>query len=299
MVKEKHWTDAQVRWTAANHNLEDDGDAENDDDCDASADSETSFQPDPTKVFSHRFQLSGDESKYAIDIDIDLKGYEEESDTIYVSTGLTLWRSSQVLSDYMLGPHGILAQAKKNPSLRLLELGAGLGLNGLLARAILASNSDKDEGKSPMVVMTDGDSNALTVLRENVRLNSKYEDNGNVILCVQQLLWGQKYAQKFQIHDNKEPAETLQENPNQVNPAKFDLILASDAIYVQENVRPLLEIVQELLHEKGEFWFSYCCRRQVSVEISDVLDAATKVGLAHTKVAESDDILAYVFRWDK
>ena len=62
-------------------------------------------------------------------------------------------------------------------------------------------------------------------------------------------------------------------------------------------MQPLLETVIELLDkEHGEFWFSYCCRRQVTVEIADVLVAATDMGLSYEKVGESDDIVAFVFR---
>lgn len=286
--QETHWTDAQVRWTAANHNQEqsDHNNADDEED-DEDSRSSSSFQPDPTQTFSHRFSFREKT------IDINLRGYEEQSDTIYISTGLTLWRSSELLCEYMIG-HGIqrIENMKKTQDekrgARMLELGSGLGLAGILAYRLLSEMSlsqaslEQEEVQNT-IVLTDGDTNALSVLRQNVECNTSPPVSTPIF--VEQLLWGKATANSF-----------LQQR--QHNGRTFDFILAADAIYVLANVAPLLETVQTLLQRPhGEFWFSYCRRRQVSVQIDDVLQAANEIGLFHELVMEDGDILVYVVRW--
>lgn len=325
--KERHWTDAQIRWTAANHNLPTDNDDDDDDDSNTSiqeeekscSDSDSSAglagveTQDPPKIFSHSFvhpkyknnnhknnnhnNNSQKSMTQRTKIQIDLCGYEEESDTIYVSTGLTLWQSSQLLCDHMLhqGYERLTEIQKEQGSLRIIELGAGLGLNGILAYQLMMDewnnsttttcNSTPTPSPSLEVVLTDGDTNALSVLRNNVE-NNVDQTNPTANIAVEQLLWGKSSTQAFlKRHDD---------NP-------FDLILASDAIYVKENVIPLMSTVQVLLkhHPHAEFWFSYCCRRQVSVQIDNVLSAAENVGLSYKQVGKENDLLAFVFQWEE
>jgi hypothetical protein len=100
------------------------------------------------------------------------------------------------------------------------------------------------------------------------------------------LIWGRATTESF-----------LQQQ-HQQHQQRFDLLLAADAIYVLANVQPLMETVAMLLQKPhGEFWFSYCRRRQVSVQIQDVLNEATSIGLDYEQVLEDEDILIYIFRW--
>jgi predicted nicotinamide N-methyase len=317
--EERQWTDAQVRWTAANHNLlendnaNDNNDANDDNDDNISqqgSSSSSSFQPDPTQTFSHRFQFPSDDDEKQTTIDIDLRGYEEHSDAIYISTGLTLWRSSELLCEYMLNDDGIqrldnilqkTTQQEEKGGIRMLELGSGLGLAGILAHRLLSEIMAPSLKRSSTIVLTDGDTNALSVLRQNVENNtsstttvcSKLTTPTRRSISVEQLLWGEATASAFLKNRHQEQ--------------RFDIILAADAIYVLANVAPLLETVQVLLQRPhGEFWFSYCRRRQVSVQMEDVLQAADQIGFCwhddddHDEpVMEEDDILVYIFRWKK
>ena len=91
---------------------------------------------------------------------------------------------------------------------RALEIGSGLGLNGILAHLLLTD-------PKCTVLLTDGDSEALVHLRRNIERNRSK-------LCSsvsgQQLLWGDGSSKEF-----------LKRNDG----AKFDIILASDIIYVK------------------------------------------------------------------
>jgi hypothetical protein len=279
-----------------------------DDDGDESS-RDDSFVPNPSTSFCHSFQHPSSR----ISIDIELQGYEETSDTIYVSTGLTLWKSSQLLCDYMLAEgYNYLRQSRC-----ILELGAGLGLNGLLAYQLLVNlcmeshentiGNEVSSRDAAHVTLTDGDTNALSVLRDNVSTNtvkltqtaSKSSPRIGVNISVQQLLWSTRTARTFlQNH----PSVLAKENgEDDEKSGCFDLILASDAIYVLENVQPLLETVEVLLSPRGEFWFSYCSRRQVGVQVEDVLSAAHKMGFSSTLISKQDKqpdngLSAYVFR---
>ena len=275
--EEIHWTDAQIRWTAENHNLtyyHDDDDVDSDS-------SSHAFKPDPDRTFSHQFQHGKST------IEIELKGYEEQSDTIYVSTGLTLWRSAEVLCNFIVEEgcnrlETILEQERDASQCNILELGAGLGLVGILAQQVLSpSSSSKCDDSRGTLVVTDGDTNALTLLRQNVQMNTSTAVPNGLPIEVEQLLWGHKTAEVFQKSHGT-----------------FDLLLAADAIYVQANVAPLMDTVKVLLKRPGgEFWFSYCRRRQVSVQIENVIHEADSIGLCPELMKEDNDILLYVFHW--
>ena len=111
--------------------------------------------PAPTKVITSTYRkarLNGS------DIELILRGYEEDSDESMVSTGLIEWHASDVLCEYLLNSDEI-----KNGN--LLELGSGLGKCGLLLHLILQSY-----GRSESTVLTDGDTNVMQLLQKNVAL---------------------------------------------------------------------------------------------------------------------------------
>lgn len=254
---ETTWVDAWVRWERNSMAVYNDDEGDNDDEDDQQ------LLPPPTEC--HHFTYPAADGE---DIVIALKGFQSESEQIWNSTGLTLWRSSQYLCDY-LDENAPMLQNK-----RILELGSGLGRCGILASKLL---DDSKEGGSE-VYLTDGDSDTLLQLRANIELN------GPLPIRCHQLLWGTETATTFlKRHASDEP---------------FDIIFGSDLIYVEKVISPLFDIVETLLSTmpNSKFVMAHCCRRQGNeVDLTMVLGAAKEAGLVYTMAKEEDDIFVFVF----
>ena len=147
--------------------------------------------PDPFELFSFQFERppccdDTTEEKDNKVIDIQIRGYKKDADEVWQSTGLTLWRASDYLCQYQMENMQLFQNG------RTLELGAGLGLNGILAwKSTSSPNSE--------VCITDGDSDALVHLRENVERNRIADGDGNnagKVSC-HQLIWGKESSIKF------------------------------------------------------------------------------------------------------
>ena len=201
---------------------------------------------------------------------------------MWKSTGLTLWRASDYLCQYQMD-NLHLFQNKY-----ILEIGAGLGLNGILAWRASSSNSE--------VCITDGDSDALVHLRDNVDRNRNTDsedgnDDSNVgkVSC-KQLIWGKDTSEKFLIDIAKDQT--------------YDVILASDIIYSPVIVEPLWETIQTLLkrprngEDGGVFVMAYA-RRKVPVSIELVCERGEEAGFIHEMVKEDKEegIWVYTFRY--
>ena len=251
--------------------------------------------PDPFEIFSFQFQLpehqlddnNNDENvqkNINTTITIHLHGYKTDADAVWQSTGLTLWRASQYLCEYQLEHHRKLFWNNK----RTLELGAGLGLNGILAWKLMQRRND-----SSHVCITDGDSDALVQLRENVNRNRTRASEQDAATATgtddckvscHQLIWGKESASQFltQIAKND----------------RYDIILASDIIYSLVIVEPLWQTVQLLLKKKGGVFVMAYARREVPVSIELVLKASMEHGFSYELVKEDDvdGIWVYEFR---
>ena len=254
---EATWVDAWVRWERNSMAVYND---------DEGVDQDEDDQPLPPPTECHRFTYPA--AKDGEDIVIELKGFESESEQIWNSTGLTLWRSSQYLCDYLV------ENVKMLQDKRILELGSGLGRCGILASKLV----DDSKESSSAVYLTDGDSDTLLQLRANIELN------GPLPIRCHQLLWGTETATTFlKRHASDEP---------------FDIIFGSDLIYVEKVISPLFDTVETLLGTKpnSKFIMAHCCRRQGNeVDLDMVLAAAKEAGFEHTVAKEEDDIFVFVF----
>ena len=270
-IKEVQWTDDAIRWDGGldggiSNNVEENSD----DECMINLFAD----PSPTEIQT---------IKCSDTIDVHLKRYKMESDAVWKSTGLALWRASHYLCRYQVENSRKLFGNK-----RVIELGAGLGFNGLVAWKImceLSSESDtKDETHTGSVCITDGDTDALVVLRENIQRNQLPCQNNKPQITARQLLWGASTSQDFltQIAQNK----------------KYETIIASDIIYALSIVEPLWETIQILLETDGVFVMAYA-RREVPVSIELVLKEATRYGFVYELVKEDQDdgIWVYEFRF--
>ena len=261
-AKEIPWVDAWVRWE---RNSKTEVDDDNDDDVDN--DDEELHPSTEHYTFTYPTNKGNDD-----DINLDIKGFADDSEQIWNSTGLALWRSSRHLCQYLVSEEcKILTDAKS-----VLELGSGLGRCGLLAHHLTNDNA--------RTVLTDGDTDALKQLRLNIKANTKADDDN--ILCVQ-LLWGEDYAKQFLLQQTS-------------SSEKFDIILGSDLIYVNSVIQPLFETVRVLLKnddtEKGVFLMAHCSRREGNeVDMSTVLDVAHEQGFQEEVLIEDDDISVFAF----
>jgi len=191
----------------------------------------------PIEVFTSTYSQAGRED----DIKLVLKGFQGDSDQAMLSSGLTEWDSSDVLCNYLITHN----TGKKER--RLLELGSGLGKCGLLAHHLIQSNNMRTNYKSS--VFTDGDTNVLQLLRNNVVLNTSSDDDN--ISC-QQLKWGKREAKTFLLQQNDD---------------KFDLIIGSELIYTNHrSIDPLFDTVYELLDDKGRFILAHNEEHLVSLK---------------------------------
>lgn len=234
--------------------------------------------PAPTKVITSTYRkarLNGS------DIELILRGYEEDSDESMVSTGLIEWHASDVLCEYLLNSDEI----KNGNSIRLLELGSGLGKCGLLLHLLLQSN-----GRSESTVLTDGDTNVMQLLRKNVAFNTFSNDNDDI--SCQQLKWGTNEAKSF----------LSKQDYNQ----KFDLIIGSDLLYTnRQNLNPLFETIDVLLDDRH--YLAYSSRgysrkfilahnEDYSIPVKSVVTAASRKDLFCEVVKQAGEVSVLCFR---
>eukprot|EP00977_Amphora_coffeiformis_P021244 scaffold9085_cov215-Amphora_coffeaeformis.AAC.12 len=270
---ETRWTDDRIRWIEDNHEDDDNNNKNKRKELDDDEEEEDHAYLDPFAdanpfdTFSYRT--------------VTVHGYKRDADAVWQSTGVTLWRASEYLCDY-------LTQKKAKGTLsfdgrpRILELGAGLGLVGLWAHHLMPNGN---------VCITDGDTDALKLLRQNVQRNQLSHSSSNNggggggggVVTAHQLIWGKDTTQTFvKMHNDR-----------------YDMILASDIVYAAVIVEPLWETVALLLKKTASavFIMAYA-KRDVPVTIQDVLNAADVAGFTHQVTAEDPQgIWVYEFKW--
>jgi predicted nicotinamide N-methyase len=140
---------------------------------------------------------------------------------------------------------------------RVLELGSGLGLCGILANCLDASS----------VHMTDGDTATLANLRENVSRNCPHEER---ITCLQ-LMWErhQTFLQKHGL---------------------FDTIIGSDIIYLEASVKKVWETVKQLLEPSGTFLLVSCSCLAMYI-------MCVRVGSLNGSIFSASHMQDETFRW--
>ena len=157
------------------------------------------------------------------------------------------------------------------------KLGSGLGLNGILTWRMTTDSS---------VFITDGDTDALALLRQNIERNRPLnEDEDNMEICCNQLIWGKESSTDFLEHKSKGK--------------RFDVLIASDIIYAECIIEPLWQTVDILLSREGGIFVMAFARRKVPVSKEHVLESADKAGFQYELVREDTDegIWIYIFRY--
>jgi len=176
-----------------------------------------------------------------------LHGWKKELGQQLECTGLTMWRAGEDLGRYLWENRAMLFKQGQGRQ-RILELGCGLGLCGLVAAQL---------NPKGVVVLTDGDALTMQKVCRNIDENSL---KNRCCVAARTLQWG----------ENKKIISEFKEG--------FDLVLAADVIYEEKAIGPLLSTVTATLR-KGQdalFLLSYA-RRNVSID--RVLAAASSMGL--------------------
>jgi 2-polyprenyl-3-methyl-5-hydroxy-6-metoxy-1,4-benzoquinol methylase len=148
--------------------------------------------------------------------------------------GMALWKGSELLAKYLM-QHSEMIQSKS-----VLELGAGLGLCGIVAHHMGAAS----------VLVTDGVPEVVEYLEYNVQHN--------------------------QIHNTILKADILQWDRNlDAFPQQYDCILAADCVYTSTNTQPLWNTIAKLLKPDGFCIYVNECSSQDSFD--QVLEVACHV----------------------
>lgn len=204
---------------------------------DVNADNE---KEDLIQSVSKHFQIQDREEVFPINytsadgkrnVSFSCKGVKRELGQTLSSTGLTIWRAAEHLCQYIIDHPERFARKS------ICELGAGLGLVSILL--------DKLEIADKLVV-TDGDEDTIELLIENKLNNDCNFDTAY-------LLWG-------------EHEDFLSDNID-----GFDILMAADVIYEDDQILPLLASVKALLKPDGEFILAFARR---NVPIDKVIKAA-------------------------
>ncbi|KAH7855960.1 hypothetical protein Vadar_031018 [Vaccinium darrowii] len=136
------------------------------------------------------------------------------------STGLMLWESAQLIASVIASNPTIVAGK------RVLELGCGC--SGICSMVAAISAAD-------LVVATDGDSNALDLLTQNLTANLSPTDLDRII--TKRLEWGSK--------DHIEGIKKL-------NDRGSEIIIGTDVTYIPESISPLFATAKELISPIGD-----------------------------------------------
>ena len=266
----------------SNNNKDDEKDGE-----ESHEDEEESMEADASNFAIDLF-ASPEQPYETTDYSFHVAGKDEEAikctlrhtnpDLTQHSTGLALWTGSRVMAEFLV--------AGTNPSFvrnkRVLELGAGLGLCGIVAHKLGASE----------VCLTDGDANVLKNLRYNVKANIKAEDNDecSTVTCTcPQLIWDHNIEQFLDSQQQKQKGSGGRRY--------YDLIMAADVAYMSKSIEPLLKTVHKCLEpskstgndgsgndDGGVFLYVYKSYTQDKVE--RFLDIAKSIGFAWTTPSE-------------
>lgn len=232
---------------------------------DRSDDEEDNEQPLGFDLFNTDKKDPVDEFKIEIgDETITLHGIRSRYPHLLQSTGMTLWKGSKNLCNYLC----------ENPSVvcgkTIVELGAGMGLCGMIAYKKGASK----------VVLTDGDTDTLRNMRSNISSNVDEKAIAKEDIICKQLLWGK----------NVESFRSKWTNDG------FDIVMGGDIAYAQSSLQILFETATGLLSNASTacFILSFCFRGGVSV--GDIEEACHEFNLDFKKIGEGEKEAIYLIR---
>jgi len=248
------------KWRESNINDDD----YNRDDTQANNDADDSSDSDDDPAVL--FRMFGEEDEEDVyeevryDYEIPLSSVSPSSSTTTVvirhhgaypnSTGLAVWRGAEILARFICdqqlrcdteeAPVSVsVADAVAMRHKKVLEVGSGAGLPGIVAHRVLGAER---------VLVTDGDYDALNNLKFNVDANrspKRGDDDTvtpstttNTTISCQQLIWGKAVDAFLENH------------------GKQDVVLAADCVYMVPSLKPLWATIDALLQDDGVFVYA-------------------------------------------
>ncbi|CAM9134423.1 unnamed protein product, partial [Phaeothamnion confervicola] len=127
---------------------------------------------------------------------------------------------------------------------RVLELGAGVGIAGMLAARLRAAE----------VALTDGDACCVPLLAKSAK------DNGLANVVAARLLWGDAKSTADECHTADAAASGASPPPMPL----FNVILAGDVLYKPDLIDPLLTTAAAFLAPRGTFLLCHIPRAGVT-----------------------------------
>jgi predicted nicotinamide N-methyase len=203
-----------------------------------------------------------------------------------VQSGQYLWPAAAFMGRY-LQDHWDDLKGRK-----VLELGAGVGLAGILASKLPGTEQ---------VILTDYDHGSLELLIENIQLNLDVGDG--CITTVEYLEWGKdrkvpnassqaSSSGSEKITKTSEISDAVSESIScgEVEDAEtFSLLLGTDLLYCTDIVKPLFKSVKMLLENSRNSCFVLVSSFDPGQDIEEAVSATcNEIGLAREEKIKLD-----------
>lgn len=196
------------------------------------------------------------EGSHSDDASVDLFSFDlQEINNRYktAGTGSMTWDSSVCMSLYFAhNPHELKG--------KIIELGSGVGLGGILSTVAKELSSDADDMS---LTCTDVNDEVLDMLEHNMDKAAKSPglfENDNV--HIKKLDW-------FDFVNNKATEDSKQ----------YDTIIASDCAYLTSQVKPLSETIDKLLGNESKLHMFAPVNRTVVYELTEMLKEAKRMNV--------------------
>ncbi|CDW84866.1 UNKNOWN [Stylonychia lemnae] len=150
-----------------------------------------------------------------------------KSKSMHIGVSRSVWKASLALAQY-LNTNSDNFDVMKEKQLQILELGSGPGLSGFYASRYF---------KDSKVFLTDICIKSLNLIKENIDINKEVLNQNQ--LSVDFFEWGNftRSSENEEHYQNKDEFPTNYEG-------QFDLVIASDVVYIPEFLDPLLKSIQ-------------------------------------------------------